>query len=105
MTQLHYIQNNYLLSKWLFKLLTEGGTWHELLKNKYLANKTLKYDLRLDYSHFWTSLMGVKEQFIHCGNFVLNKGTQIIFSEDKWLGHTTLRDQYPILYNIVRKKT
>jgi hypothetical protein len=30
-----------LLSKWLFQLLIEEGMWQELLRNKYLKNKTL----------------------------------------------------------------
>ena len=55
-------------------------------------------------SQFWKGLMGVKEQFIQFGRFVLKDGSQIRFWEDKWLGNTTLGEQYPILYNIVRSK-
>jgi hypothetical protein len=36
------LQNNFLLSKWLFKLLNEDGLWQELLRNKYLKDKTLE---------------------------------------------------------------
>jgi hypothetical protein len=35
------IKNKCLLSKWLFKLLSEEGVWQELLSNKYLYGKTL----------------------------------------------------------------
>jgi len=35
------IQNKCLLSKWLFRLLNEEGMWQELLRNKYIKNKTL----------------------------------------------------------------
>ena len=35
------IQNKCLLSKWLFKLLNEDGLWQELLRNKYIKDKTL----------------------------------------------------------------
>ena len=35
------IQNKCLLSKWLFKLLNEDGMWQELLRNKYIKDKTL----------------------------------------------------------------
>jgi hypothetical protein len=35
------VQNKCLLSKWLFKLLNEDGMWQEILKKKYLKNKTL----------------------------------------------------------------
>lgn len=35
------LKNKCLLSKWLFKLLSEEGMWQELLYNKYFKNKTL----------------------------------------------------------------
>ena len=35
------VQNRCLLSKWLFKLLNEKGLWQDILKKKYLQNKTL----------------------------------------------------------------
>jgi hypothetical protein len=35
------LKNRYLLSKWLFKLLSEDGMWQQILHNKYLNNKTL----------------------------------------------------------------
>jgi hypothetical protein len=35
------IKNKCLLSKWLFKLLSEEGVWQELLSNKYLHGKML----------------------------------------------------------------
>ena len=31
------VKNDVLLSKWLFKLLTEDGVWQTLLRNKYLT--------------------------------------------------------------------
>jgi len=34
-------QNVCLLSKWLFKLLNEDGTWQQLLRRKNLKNTTL----------------------------------------------------------------
>jgi hypothetical protein len=35
------IQNKCLLSKWLFKLINENGVWQNLLRKKYLSNKSL----------------------------------------------------------------
>jgi hypothetical protein len=35
------LQNKCLLIKWLFKLLNEDGMWQELLRNKYIKDKTL----------------------------------------------------------------
>jgi hypothetical protein len=35
------LKNKCLLSKWFFKLLSEKGTWQQLLYNKYVKNQTL----------------------------------------------------------------
>jgi len=35
------IQNVSLLSKWLYKLVNEDGVWQDLLRKKYLKNKTI----------------------------------------------------------------
>ena len=35
------VHNKCLLSKWLFKLLNRDGVWQQLLKSKYLRDKTL----------------------------------------------------------------
>jgi hypothetical protein len=34
------MQNKCLLSKWIFKLLNEEGLWQQILRRKYLKNKT-----------------------------------------------------------------
>ena len=35
------LQNKCILSKWLFKLSNEHGIWQDLLRNKYIKDKTL----------------------------------------------------------------
>ena len=55
-------------------------------------------------SHFWAGLMATKKHFFRFGVFNIKDGTEIRFWEDIWLGNTTLREQYPALYNIVRHK-
>ena len=55
-------------------------------------------------SHFWASLMKVKRDFLKFGAFIIKDGSQVRFWEDMWLGNRSLREQYPQLYNIVRKK-
>ena len=42
--------------------------------------------------------------FFKFGTFKIKDGSQVKFWEDSWLGNSPLRDQYPQLYNIVRKK-
>jgi len=48
--------------------------------------------------------MKVKRDFQRFRNFVIKDGSQVRFWEDIWLGNSPLREQYPQLYNIVRKK-
>src|SRR3954462_1654662 len=47
---------------------------------------------------------GHKEILLSLWGFKIKEGSEIRFWEDIWLGNTTLRDQYPALYNIVRHK-
>jgi hypothetical protein len=35
------VKNTALLGKWLFKLLTEEGTWQTILKRKYIGSNAL----------------------------------------------------------------
>jgi hypothetical protein len=99
------VKNRALLGKWLYKLLTEEGIWQTLLKRKYIGSKALSQVIwRPGDSHFWAGLMETKKFFFPYGSFSIKDGSEIRFWEDKWLGNTTLREQYPALYNIVRHK-
>jgi len=99
------IQNKYLLSKWLFRLVNEDGMWQSILKRKYLQNKTLtQVEKKKGDSHFWSGLMEVKDLFLRMGRFKIRDGTQTRFWEDLWLGDELLMLAYPSLYRIVRKK-
>ena len=81
------IQNKCLLSKWLFKLVNEEGLWQDLLRNKYLKNKTLsQVQKKAGDSQFWMGLMAIKDQFFGLGKFHIKDGKQIMFWEDTWLG-------------------
>ncbi|WVZ62207.1 hypothetical protein U9M48_011977 [Paspalum notatum var. saurae] len=75
-------QNTCLISKWLYKLINENGIWQQLLRKKYLKNKTIgEVFWKPGDSHFWSGLM-----------------------KDKWLGNFTLKEQCTSLFNIARKK-
>jgi hypothetical protein len=49
--------------------------------------------------------MATKKFFFPYTSFSIKDGSQIHFWEDKWLGNTTLREQYSALYSIVRHKS
>ena len=98
-------KNTALLSKWLFKLLTEDGVWQQLLRNKYVGSKTVsQMSWKAGDSHFWAGLMSVKDSFFRYGSFHIRDGSEIRFWEDSWLGNSPLREQYPAFYNLARDK-
>jgi hypothetical protein len=99
------IQNTVLLSKWLYKLLTTDEIWQQLIRNKYLGSKPLSQAYwKSGNTHFWAGLMKVKSDFLRFRTFSIKNGAQIKFWEDQWLGTSTLSEQYPYLYHIVRHK-
>jgi hypothetical protein len=53
---------------------------------------------------FWEGLMAMKIYSFRLGKFSIGDGLKIRFWEDRWLGITTLREQYPPLYNIIHHK-
>jgi hypothetical protein len=87
------VKNTAVLGKWLFKLLTEEGTWQTIIKHKYVGSKAVSHVLwKPGDSHFWARLMATKTHFFSHGTFSIREGSEIRFSEDKWLGTTTLRE-------------
>jgi hypothetical protein len=87
------INNATLLCKWLYKLLTNDGTWQHLLRNKYLASKPMvQAEWKSGASNFWSSLMKVKQDFLRFGTFNIQSGSEVRFSwEDIWLGKIALK--------------
>ena len=99
------VKNRALLGKWIFKLLAEDGVWQTILRRKYVGSQAVSQVLcKLGDSHFWAGLMNTKKFFFPHRSFSIKDGSEIRFWEDKWLGQTTLREQYPSLYDIVRYK-
>jgi hypothetical protein len=87
-------------------MINSDGTWQQLLRNKYLGDKSFtQVERKPGDSHFWSGLMNIKDQFLNLGSFKLQDGKQIRLWEDKWLGANVLRDEYLNLYNIVRRKS
>ena len=100
------VKNMALLGKWLFKLISEEGVCQTLLRRKYVGTKALSQVFcKPDDSHFWAGLMVSKNNFFRFGKFAIRDGSEIRFWEDKWLGNTTLKDQFPAMYSIVYHKS
>jgi hypothetical protein len=86
-------------------MLTSDGIWQQLIRNKYLGSISLsQVEWRQEDSHFWYDLMKVKRDFLRFDSFKVKDGSHVRFWEDVWLGSSTLRTQYLILYNIAKPK-
>jgi hypothetical protein len=48
--------------------------------------------------------MNVKEVFMSFGSFRIMNGKKTRFWLDMWLGNHPLKDRFPIMFNIVRRK-
>lgn len=88
------LQNKCFLSKWLYKLFNS------------VAKQPTKTEVEhvLGDSQFWTVLKHVKNVFLRFVMFQLGDRSQIRFWEDHWIGQHCLKDKFPSLYNIVRRK-
>jgi hypothetical protein len=49
--------------------------------------------------------MATKKFFFRLDSFFIKDGSKIRFCEDRWLDNTILREQYPVLYNIIQQKS
>ena len=80
--------------------------WQQLLKNKYLGEKSLsQISRRQGDSQFWSGLMNIKDQFLRWGHFEVRNGQATRFWKDKWVTSRPLSEQFPNLFNIVRNKS
>jgi hypothetical protein len=48
--------------------------------------------------------MNIKDTFMGFGSFKVKDGSQTRFWVDTWLGNKPLKNKFPALFNIVRKK-
>ena len=97
------LQNKCLLAKWLVNMLNTNGLWQNLLTNKYLRSKSLSQVKAKPYdSHFWRSLMKIKDEVLAKGSFEIKDGSKARFWEDTWVGEVPFKVKYPSLFNVVR---
>ena len=65
------IKNISLLSKWVYRLLTEDGVWQEIIRNKYVGSKAISQVYwKPGDSHFWSGVMKAKEFFFPIWHFL-----------------------------------
>jgi hypothetical protein len=96
------VHNRYLLSKWL----NEDGVWQNLLRRKYLKDKTITHVQHMSGdSQFCACLTTIKDEFLGLRSFSLGDGSQMRFWDDFCIRSRPLKVLYPSIYNIVRKRS
>jgi hypothetical protein len=94
-------QNISLLCKWWWKLETENCLWQQIVKEKYLRNKSVvSVKPCVHDSPGWKTLLKVKEHYFAGRKIILNKGNLVRFWIDPWLDNRPLFEVYPTHFDI-----
>jgi hypothetical protein len=78
--------------------MTRGKLYLEI--NIEVQIVALRLKLNLETHIFWKGLLNVREDILGCRTFKIKDGSQTRFREDIWVGSKSLKEQFPILYNI-----
>ena len=76
------VMNMCLLSKWLWRIENEEGVWQTLIRKKYIRKTLSACERKPGQSHFWQSLMNVKDVFFKFCRKVIGNGRRTRFWED-----------------------
>ena len=98
--------NDALLLKWVWRILAQriGDLCYQLLRPKYLHNKTLMNSKNRTCSQFWKGIQTVKYKIRFGLGFKVHNGRDTIFWDDVWLTNVPLRLDFLEIYIKCRKK-
>jgi len=98
--------NDALLLKWVWRILAQrtGDLCCQLLRAKYLHNKTLMNNKNRTRSQFWKGIQTVKHKIRFGLAFKVHNGRDTIFLDDVWLTNVPLRLDFLEIYIKCRKK-
>jgi len=88
-----------LLCKWWWKLENEQGLWQEIIRYKYIKNKsvcTVKY--RQIDSPIWYDLMKIRNIYLQGRKIKVRNGQKTLFWKDIWLYDQPLYLLFPDLF-------
>ena len=95
--------NTCLLAKWLERLeVEEGSLCVELLRKKYLGNRSIFQITRTSGSQFWRGLLAIRHWFQRGRTVKIRSGAQTSFWHDTWLGNCPLKLEFDQLYKFYR---
>ena len=98
--------NDALLLKWVWRILDqrEGDLCCQLLRAKYLGNRSLMNCNKRNVSQFWRGVQSVKHMIRYGVTFKVQNGRDTIFWDDLWISNIPLRLEFPSLYTICNRK-
>jgi hypothetical protein len=94
-----------LMCKWWWRLEKEEGLWQEIIRYKYMREKSI-FDVRhkLNDSPIWSDLLKVKDIYLQGRGVKIGKGNLTRFWLDPWLYKEPLYDSAPILFKLCDNK-
>ncbi|KAL4559382.1 hypothetical protein LXL04_031520 [Taraxacum kok-saghyz] len=106
--------NTGLLVKWWWRLKCEKeALWAKTIKGIHnLHGKPHDYLVNKNSHGVWQNIVSEKKEINKLGvqmndifKLSIKSGENTLFWGDKWLGMTSLKDKYPVLYNLESRKT
>jgi hypothetical protein len=95
------LRNISLLCKWWWKLDTHQGLWEDIVKAKYLRNKSLAtVECRFNDSPGWKALLKVKDTYLVGRKTKLGNGNICRLWKNSINNERPLCETYPILFEI-----
>jgi hypothetical protein len=97
--------NTVLLAKCIFKLdRGENSMALEVLRRKYLKDKSFCQSKQRGSSQFWQGLEKAREWYEKGTRWKVGNGKKVRFWHDIWLGNCPLKIKFPRLYRISRQQ-
>lgn len=94
-----------LFCKWWWKLEKEDGLWQQIVKFKYMQNKSIHdVEHRLNDSPMWADLLKVKHIYLQGRGVVTNDGSMTRFWLDPWVYDEPLAKHAPVLFALCINK-
>jgi hypothetical protein len=93
------------MCKWWWRLEKEEGLWQEIIRYKYMREKSI-FDVRhkLNDSPIWSALLKLKDIYLQGRGVKIGKGNLTRFWLDPWLYKEPLHDSAPILFELCDNK-
>jgi hypothetical protein len=94
-----------LMCKWWWRLETEEGLWQDIVKYKYLNNKSIhEVGHRINDSPMWSDLLKVKGIYLQGRGVTFRRGNLTRFWFDPWVYKEPLYLAAPLLFELCDKK-